>query len=109
MFEKCSSWPPVAVFDRFSHISRTLGLQITFQSVRLVLVRVGRLPFFLRGARLHSMDFRTSKQNFYRKLFVMGGGGSLYTRPGVCGSRCVCTQTHNTRPSGVYTALTGTA
>jgi hypothetical protein len=28
---------------------------------------------FLRGAMMHSMNFRTSKQNFCRKLFLMGG------------------------------------
>ena len=30
------------------------------------------MAFFLRGAMMLSMNFRTSKQNFYRKLFVMG-------------------------------------
>ena len=37
----------------------------------------GSIPALLRGAMMHSMNFRTSKQNFCRKLFLKGGG-SLY-------------------------------
>jgi hypothetical protein len=76
MFLFCSSWPPVRVnlFRPFlsymeipwapSHISKG------------VVGTGGSILAFLRGAMMHSMNFRTSKQNFIRKLFLMGGGHS---------------------------------
>ena len=76
MFGNCWSWPPVRV-SRFrpflsymenpwapGHISKCEG------------GTGGSIAPFLRGAMMHSMNFRTSKQNFYRKLFLMGGGHS---------------------------------
>ena len=74
MVVNCSSWPPVRV-SRFrpflsymenpwapGHISKCEG------------GTGGSIAPFLRGAMLHSMNFRTSKHNFYQQLFLMGGG-----------------------------------
>ena len=76
MFGNCSSWPPVRV-SRFrpflsymenpwapGHISKCEG------------GTGGSIALFSRGAVMHFMNFRTSIQNFYQKLFVMGGGHS---------------------------------
>ena len=75
MFENCLSWPPVKV-SRFrsllsyienpwalGHISKCEG------------GTGGSIAPFLRGAMMHPMNFRTSKQNFYCSSW---GGGSLY-------------------------------
>jgi hypothetical protein len=74
MFIYCWSWPPVKV----NHFRPFLSYMETpwapgHMSKREVGTSGSIAAFCARGAMMHSMNFRTSKQNFYRKLFVMGG------------------------------------
>ena len=88
MFGNCWSWPPVRV-SRFrpflsymenpwapGHISKCEG------------GTGGSIAPFLRGAMLHSMNFKTSKQNFYRKLFLWGPRGHSTAVYNKCTSSC---------------------
>ena len=73
MFLFCSSWPPVRVSRFRPFLSYMENLWAPGHISKGVVGTGGSISFFLRGAMMHSMNFRTSKQNFCRKLFLMGG------------------------------------
>jgi hypothetical protein len=89
MFFYCSSWPPVRISRFRPFFSYIENPWAPGHIPKGVVGMGGSIPALLRGAMMHSMNFRTSKQNFCFKLCVEGGGHST---PTYCDSwsGCVC-------------------